>query len=244
MPVLSRPKNAALLVESIRATTTTPYSILFLCSPGDTKQVAACRKTGANVHVVDWDPGRSDYPRKMNLGYRMTRREFILMAADDLTFQEGWDTQVLAVAQETGASVIGTNDCANRQVMKGLFSTHALVRRSYVQETGASLDGPGILVSETYDHNYCDRELCGLAKSRGVWAFAPESRLLHRHPIWRTTSWDDTYAKGKENAVTDHENFLMRCQHWGDIGLMPQELKHLRQTRRKHARLARRRTRT
>lgn len=227
MPVLSRPQNAAPLVDSIKATTKLSHTILFLCSPGDDEQIEACRKTKAKTRVVPWPAGRSDYPMKMNLGFRLTKGHFLLMGADDLTFQEDWDTRALEAAERTGASVIGTNDCANRQVMHGYFSTHALVRRSYVVERGASLEGPGTLVSESYDHNYCDRELCHLAESRGLWTFAADSKIKHRHPLWRTATDDSTYVKGRTMISKDHENFYLRCEMWGRTGILPQEQKWL-----------------
>lgn len=239
VPVLSRPHNVAPLVESIKATTTVAHSIVFLCSLGDDEQIAACREHDVRIEVVPWGAGRSDYPRKMNYGYACTNREFILMGADDLTFLDSWDTRALEIAHATGVGVVGTNDLANRQVMKGFFSTHALVRRSYIRERGAALEGPGILVSESYDHNYCDRELCALAMSRNEWAFAQKSQIKHRHPVWRTERDDATYKKGRQSAIEDQENFYMRCAEWGYGGILAVEQKHLRQTLRKARRAAR-----
>lgn len=244
MPVLSRPQNAAPLVDSIKRATKIPHKIIFLCSPGDDDQIKACRKTKKRVEVVPWEPISSDYPKKMNLGLQITDSEFVLMASDDLDFQKDWDVNALAVAEETGAGVIGTNDLANRQVMKGWFSTHALVRRSYAEEQGGSLDGPGTLVSLAYDHNYCDRELCHLADSRGLWAFAANSHIKHRHPLWRTAEFDSTYAKGKLTASDDHITFFVRSEQWGYTGIMEQERKWIgraqRRIRNTQARRARR----
>ena len=240
MPVLSRPQSVAPLVDSIKETTQVPHTILFLCSPGDTEQIEACRKVKAKVKIVPWEVGRSEYPKKMNLGYKLTKGEFMLMGADDLTFQECWDINALEVAEQSGAGVIGTNDCANRHVMRGYFSTHALVRRSYVQEMGASLDGPGTLVSESYDHNYCDRELSHLAQSRGLWAFAKEAKIKHRHPLWRTASDDSTYAKGRTSSREDQENFYLRSEQWQYVGMFPQEKEWINRAQRRIRRLEQR----
>jgi hypothetical protein len=233
VPVLSRPQNVAPLVASIKATTTNPYKILFLCSPGDNEQIEACRATEAEVKVVKWPAGTSDYPMKMNLGLQLTENPFLLMGADDLTFHDGWDVHALAVAERTGAAVIGTNDLANRQVMRGHFSTHPLVRRSYVMEKGASMDGPGILVSTAYDHNYCDRELCHLAEARGLWAFAGDSHIKHRHPLWRTAPEDSTYARGRKTASEDHIVFFTRAAQWKYVGILPEEHKWLGRAQRR-----------
>lgn len=239
IPVLSRPHNAAPLVDSIRATTKLAYNIVFLCSPGDDEQIEACRMTKAKVKVVPWQLDRSDYPKKMNFGYRSTRGKYVLLGADDLTFHEDWDVKVVEMAETTKAGVIGTNDCANRQVMRGQFSTHALVRRSYIQKLGASLDGPGTLISESYDHNYCDRELCHLAQSRSLWAFAADSHIKHRHPVWRTAKDDATYAKARLTMKEDHTNFYLRSAQWGHTGILPQEQKWLNKAERRQRRMTR-----
>jgi hypothetical protein len=224
-------------MDSLEATTTVPHTILFLCSPGDEEQIEACRSVKAKVEVVSWPADRSDYPKKMNLGYKLTKSKYILMGADDIAFRDGWDVNVIRVAENTGLGVIGTNDLANRHVMKGHFSTHCLIRRSYVKKPGASIDGPNILISESYDHNYCDRELCALAQSRKQWVFARDSLVQHQHPMWRTARWDTTYHKGRRGANKDHENFLMRSAQWGHTGVLAQEMAYINRASKRHARL-------
>jgi hypothetical protein len=120
----------------------------------------------------------------------------VFLGADDLVFEKGWDTEALKVAKRTGAGVTGTADCHNPEVMRGGFSTHPLVRRSYVMELGASLDGPGWLCHEGYDHNQTDVEISKVAQHRRLWAFAPNSRVCHNHPDWLNIPKDDTYKKG------------------------------------------------
>ena len=156
VPVLGRPQNAQPLADSIATHTTMPYTLLFLTSPGDQAEFDACVLTGANVlEVVTNRSG--DYAKKINRGYLETISPFLLLAADDVEFTYGWDTTVLDLAIRTGKGVVGTNDLANRSVMAGVFSTHPLVRRDYIEYRGGSLDGPRIVYHEGYDHNYPDR---------------------------------------------------------------------------------------
>ena len=223
VPVLGRPQNVQPLIEAFKATTAA-YQIHFLCTWGDEEQITACMEVDALTHIC-CEPGRSEYPQKMNVGYALTDRPFLLLAADDLSPEPGWDTEALKVAEETGAGVIGTNDMANGYVMAGIFSTHSLVRRRYVTEMGASLDGPGTLIHEGYDHNFSDRELCGLAQARGEWAFAKNARILHRHPLWKSAPWDKTYRKGLATFHEDQALFLSRASEWGYAGLHPDEVK-------------------
>lgn len=215
VPVLGRPQNAASLVKSFREAAGAWAGLHFLCSPGDDEQIDACRATGENVIVVAWAPGRrSDYPRKMNRGFAATSSEFALLGADDIEFRYGWWQEALRVAEETGACIVGTNDLANPQVKRGNSSTHPLVRRSYVEEQGGSLDGPGILLHEGYDHNWVEVELNQLAQARDCWAFAKDALVVHRHPLWRTASDDDTYRKGRANEREDRRLFIERSRSW------------------------------
>lgn len=232
IPVLGRPQNAQPVVDSIHEATILPHRILFLCSPGDNEQIEASRDTGAEVIIVSFPPGRSDYPKKMNVGYRETEEEFMVLAADDVEFMTGWDLYVKGIADRKDVGVIGTNDLANRQVMKGFNSTHPVVRRSYITEEGGSLDGPGTLLSEVYDHNFCERELSGLAMARKRWAFIPKAKIKHNHPMTGRSPNDSTYKKGMESFRIDQELFYERARTWGYFGLTPYEKRYVKANRR------------
>jgi len=233
IPVLARPQNAEPLIVSLMQSSSVSCRTLFLCSEGDEAQIEACLATGEDVLVADFGE-QHQYPKKMNKGFERTEQPFLLLASDDLDFKQGWDELTLQMAEATGAGVIGTNDKANRLVVKGQFSTHPLVRRSYVEEQGGSLDGPGILVSESYDHNFVDRELCHLAQARKQWAFAQNAEIVHRHPAWGTAPQDATYEKGRLNFGVDQELFWDRAEQWGYVGLLPQELSIIRRRRRRY----------
>lgn len=233
IPVLGRPENAEPVVEGIHTGTLThAFRILFICNEDDSAQIKACRSTGEDVLVVPWPAGPSDYPRKMNLAFQHTDGEWVLLGADDIVPRRCWATTALEKAGSR-FHVVATNDQANRQVMSGLFGTHCLVRRSYVTERGASHGERGTLFHEGYDHNFCDRELCGVARERGVYAFSKQSVIEHRHPNWRTAKNDSTYDKGRENWKSDLELFLSRSRLWGYHGLTTQETRMARQRNRR-----------
>jgi hypothetical protein len=210
VPVLNRPQNAAPLAASVEEATAVAFSLVFICTIGDEAQIHACKMTGARILSIEG--GLSEYPRKMNHAFRKTDREFVFMAADDVIFEKGWDREALKVAKATGAGVIGTNDCANPSVMRGDFSTHPLVRRSYISERGASMDGPGFLCHEGYDHNQVDVEISKVAQVRRVWAFAPKSRICHQHPDFSGKKKDDTYMKGFRRFRKDRQLYLKRAR--------------------------------
>lgn len=224
IPVLGRPDAVAPLVENIHAATVEPFRITFICSHGDEAEIDACMATGEDVIKMSRPAGRSDYPKKMNAAFRDTEGEWVLLGSDDILFEHGWDTAALAAGDQAGAGVIATNDLANMQVRRGLFGTHCLVRRRYVLEQGASADGPGVLIHEGYDHNFCDREICGVAQSRKAYTFVLRSIIRHQHPHFnRGVSMDSTYRKGLANFRADQALFLKRSKLWGYMGMTSNE---------------------
>lgn len=223
VPVLGRPQSVEPLLASIEEASHLSNHVIFLCSPGDEEQIATCIASGEETHVVHWTPERSDYPRKMNYGYSRGTNPWMLLAADDLTFHSGWDTEAMIVAQASGAQVIGTNDLAHPDVKRGTTSTHPLVRREYVKRRGATADCKGVLIHPGYDHNYSERELVCVAHQRKVWAFARTSRIGHRHPAWGSAPEDETYRKGKIHMGEDLQLFLSRSALWAYAGMTATE---------------------
>lgn len=230
VPCLGRPESIPRLQENWAKTCPPESELVFIVSPTDVAVMEASVAHGARCHVTDWKPGRADYGLKMNLGYALTDREWLFLGAQDITFTEGWWER--AKRHSERHHVIATNDKANAQVQRGQFGTHCLVRRSYVDEQGASADGPGVLIHEGYDHNFVDRELCGVAQQRHVFAFAKDSIVTHAHPLWKTAPWDDTYRKGLHRFQEDRRLFIERAHLWNYAGLAPREINVAKQVRR------------
>ena len=216
VPVLGRPDRAQPLVNSIRRSSLEARRIVFICSPHDRRQIRACNATDADdVLIADWDAGPGDFARKMNFGFWQTKELFVLAAADDLTFELGWDTAALLVADETGAGVIGTWDGANPKVKVGKHATHPLVRRSYAESPTCTYDQSAPIYHEGYDHQCVDNELVEAAMIRGQWAFSRDSHVLHHHPIFdRRVAMDDTYRKGLARGQDDRALFMRRSREF------------------------------
>jgi hypothetical protein len=212
VPVLGRPENAARLVESITAAATVPYRVRFLCSPGDDEEIAACEATGVEVRVCPFPDGRGNYAKKINLGFCETGEPWIFQAADDLRFKRGWDEKALRVGETSRAGIVGTNDLGNPRVKRGLLSTHSLIRRSYVDEQGTSLDGPGVVLHEGYHHNFVDAEMVELAVVRRQFQFAKVSIVEHLHPHWGKAKMDATYDLGLSTYKADQRLFAERMR--------------------------------
>lgn len=219
VPVLRRPQNAAPFMRSLRASTglATVYAA---ANPDDTHTITAWRAAGAEVllgtdeWVGDADqPTASTFAEKCNLGYRQTREPWLFFVGDDVRFHPGWLDQ----AQDTAGDrfhVIGTNDLGNPRSTAGTHSPHLLIRRAYVDDMGASWDGPKNVAHEGYRHWYVDDEIVTAAKQRGVWAMAPNSVVEHLHPAWGKGATDDVYALGQSTVDADKLTFTARCQEY------------------------------
>jgi hypothetical protein len=129
-----------------------------------------------------------------------------------VVFKPGWLDHAEHAARITGANVVGTNDLGNPRVMRGEHATHLLVRRSYVDEVGASWDGPKVVCHEGYRHWYVDDEVVTAAKQRGTWAMALASHVEHLHPYWGKAATDDVYEQGATSAEEDRKLYQRRCR--------------------------------
>jgi glycosyltransferase involved in cell wall biosynthesis len=216
IPVLNRPHRADAVVSSIFATSEVEIELFFVCSPGDHAEYDACAATGEEVILVPWEAGPGDFAKKQNLAYKHTTAPYILLAADDLDFETGWDVNAIALAERTGAGVIGTQDDANPLVKRGKHATHAIVSRRYIDTVGGTWhDGPGVVYHEGYAHQWVDTELCGAAIQRNEWAFCHSSVIRHLHPMYPhrgigRTPMDDTYRKALGDAHDDQQLFRER----------------------------------
>lgn len=220
VPVLGRPERVEPFMQNWLETTTVASALVFVSSPSDLEERIALRLQGAYSIVAEFEPGPGDFAKKTNMAARMSKdvwpeSRYIFAGADDLLFHEGWDTAVLEMAEETGAGMVGTDDMGNPLVVRGQHSTHSLFRRSYIEERGASWDGPGTVYSEAYDHQWIDNEAVVVAKQRGEWAFCADSKVEHLHTLWGKAPNDSTYEKALRHGVSDAALFRARQRLYG-----------------------------
>lgn len=216
IPVLNRPQRVKPLIESLEASLSSKVTArpVFICSPDDDAEIAAVRAIDLEPLIVEWQPGRGDYAKKMNHAWRHTDEEFVFLGADDLVFHPDWFDAALRVHRDLHPCVIGTNDMGNARVMAGRHSTHTLVHRAY-GECG-TVDDPTVLLHEGYDHNFVDDEFIQTAMWRETYAFAVDARIEHFHPDWGKGTVDETYEKGKRHFGMDSELFHLRVRLWSN----------------------------
>jgi hypothetical protein len=200
-------------MRSLRAST--GLSTVYAIHETDDVETRDAWKAAGSAVLVDSGGGET-FAEKINTGYEMSgRTPWVFIVGDDVRFLPGWLDHAQQVARATGAKVIGTNDLANPRVMAGDHATHLLIARDYIDDVGASWDGPGVVCHEGYRHWYVDDEIVTTAKQRGVWAPALGSQVQHLHPIWGTAVDDDTYRLGQSHAKDDAALFKGRLKTYG-----------------------------
>lgn len=144
--------------------------------------------------------------------------DWVCVVGDDVEFTEGWLDEARKLSDKY--DVIGTNDSEagrvrNPDVAAGRHADHFFIRRSYIEDEGSSLDGPGVVMPECYQHWYTDKEVIGLARARGVFGMAFESRIIHHHPGYDgnedARKADPTYMKAVDSSEADRKTFLSRA---------------------------------
>ena len=212
VPVLGRPQNAEPFMRSLRASTGL-VNVFVGCSDPDDH--AAWLAQGATV--VDTG-ARTTFAEKVNDLVKLGTAPWVFVCGDDVKFHPGWLDHAQVIGQRF--SVVGTNDLGNPRVVAGEHATHLLIRRSYIDERGASWDGPGVVCHEGYGHWFVDDEIVAVAKERGEWGMALGSIVEHLHPAWGKSEIDDTYRLGQDRAGRDRATWERRLkQHTSKRGV-------------------------
>lgn len=207
VPVLGRPEHAARFMTSLRASTGLAH-VTAVATEGDDEVIDAWRRYGADVIVNP--PERTSFPCKCNDAYRATRRPWMLFVGSDVVFRAGWWDHALLTARTTNAAVVATNDMCNLDVRDGRLATHPVMKRSYVDEHGASWDGPGVVAHEGYRHCWVDAEWTTVAIDRGVFATSRGARVEHMHPAANKGAGDEVYDEAYASIDEDRQRFMER----------------------------------
>jgi hypothetical protein len=215
VPVLGRPGNAAPFMESLAGSGAPLARVYAVADIEDRDTCQAWKEAGASVLVTAGGDHPGTFAEKVNIGYRETLEPWLFLTGDDVKFHPGW----LDHAQAAGAAadVVGTNDLHNPRVTAGDHSPHLLIRRTYIDEQGASWDGPKVVAHEGYRHWFVDDEIVVAAKQRGRWVMAFHAKVEHLHPLWGLAADDATYALGREHVAEDRELFKARLAARGQV---------------------------
>jgi hypothetical protein len=207
VPVLHRPHNVEPFMTSLVASTGLATA-WWVCEEGDEEEIAEVFRCGGQVLS---SPECHTFAEKVNLAHTLTGAPWLLLVGDDVRFWPAWLDHAQDVARRYKAQVVGTNDLGNPGVMRGEHATHPMIRRSYIDELGASWDGPGIVCHE-YHHWCVDDEIVTAAKQRGVFQPAMASVVEHIHPYFKRAEMDEVYEAGEKHAVEDMAEFERRAK--------------------------------
>ena len=218
MPVLNRVLGMEKVIKSAIENTEQVYFILVrsLGEVAVSEEMNRLFRLYDNVEYrhITMSPGPGDYARKINSVVDWVFTEWFLAGADDIKFHPKWFENAMKVA-DPSINVIGTNDLGNPRVLAGTHTTHPLIRTSYAQSHGLTIEGkPGEVMSPAYWHEYMDDELVGVAKKRNCWAYAGDSIVEHLHPNWGKAPMDESYNQQKERMRASVSTFATRRQSW------------------------------
>jgi hypothetical protein len=218
VPVHHRPQNAAMFMESLFVSLSLSgvcdYNVEAVAGPdvGDTAD--PWLDYGARV----WVSEHTSFPLKVQETYDrylVTDEvpEWSLLIGDDVKFRGGWWEAFLEAAKDPDAGLISSNDMGNPYVTSGTHATHPFISTKYVEEQGASWDGPGHICHTGYRHWWVDEEWSVKANHDGVFRYAPDCKIEHLHPTWGKGQQDDTYAIGWKHGADDADLYQRRHEH-------------------------------
>ena len=190
-------------------------ALYIVCDPDNDELIEAVSATG-------WLPLISDrgstFAQKANHAYANTDEDWLLLIGEDCRFTPGWLDGPRALS--TRYDVIGTNDAPegevkNPDVAAGRHADHWFTRRSYIDEQGACLEGPGVFCPEAFYHWWTDKEVIELAKARGVFTPCLDSHIVHLHPGYdgdeAARAADPVYMKAVEWRERDETTWRRRA---------------------------------
>ena len=111
--------------------------------------------------------------------------DWLVLGADDIIWRPGWLANALAVAEQTGAQVVGLND---GHTNLRHYGAHYMVAREFAEEHLG-----GFFIPPAYSSWWFDREVCEKAAGLGLYAPAWNAVAEHTHPDWGNAAMDDTY---------------------------------------------------
>lgn len=215
VPVLHRPRNVAPFMASLRASTSLATA-WFICDPDDVVEQEEVRRHGGKILQA-----YGSFGQKVNFAWRTLDKHapWTFIVGDDVLFHEGWLDHAQHEAHRRGLAVCATNDLANWRVMAGQQGTHLLIDSRYIEERGASWDGPGVICHEGYRHWYVDTEIVDVAKQRDTFGVALTSVVEHLHPMTGKAEHDAVYELGEQRKDADRQLYRRRSRKYGDVSV-------------------------
>lgn len=159
--------------------------------------------SGTSIMIVRREPGTTCV-QGFNAGYGRVRHlaDWYVLGSDDQVYKSGWLSEAIAVAEDTGAQVVGLND-GHTDI--GHYAPHYMMHRDFAERVMG-----GVMVPPVYKSWWFDREVCEKAAALGLYAPAWAAHVEHRHPDWGTAVMDETYRGEWHKHDIDREVYERR----------------------------------
>lgn len=193
-------KRADKLAEFVRNhnETSKESKLYFIVEPDDLDTQVLLDSLKENYFVFN-----GEYVAAINHGFDQTEEEFVLCAADDVVFFDGWDEKLLALTEDPTKHIFGGIDEWKISMTQKHIS-HPLIRRS-------AFSSP--LYFPEYIHYMCDIEFIQRGLRAGCVSITPEILISHPHTVsehLEQKDWDQTYKKSFEKIAYDRDLYERR----------------------------------
>jgi len=210
VPVIRRPAAAPRFMASLAASSV-EVPVYAITDQADSSTRRAWLHAGATVMT---STRGHTFPQKAQFAYEHTTEPWLLLIGDDVDFKEGWFDHAAVWMHNRRVCLIATNDMHNPFVLGGTHATHPIIRRSWINDAGASWDGPGFVAHLGYTHACVDSEWSARAWEDDVFQFVEGCKIEHLHPTWGTGRRDPVYELGMKHYHQDHELFRTRQEKY------------------------------
>lgn len=147
--------------------------------------------------------------KAVNYGFKLTKEPYFIFWNDDFNAQPHWDTEALKKMSDT-VSVVAINDGNPNEVQWG---TICLVKRDYINDHGGT-ENKGEVFHEGYGHWYVDSEFWERAMTRKMADTAPESVIIHEHPVFDQSINSSTYQRPGKSIERDSQLYVERRREY------------------------------
>lgn len=121
--------------------------------------------------------------------------DVLALMADDLNCHEHWLMRCLDRLDRQGGGLVGFNDLSSNG---DEYAAHFIVDRRFLVESMG-----GVLYPPQYFCWWCDREISDKAQAAGLYAWAREAIVEHRHYSFGKAAIDQTYADAMQHYDND-----------------------------------------
>jgi len=181
IPTYRNARRLKNLVSNIEQTAGYPHKIVFITEADDeeTAKTIAGMEGDSVIWITNDKKGRLTHC--LNLAYRCTQGNFLVITSDDVLFSENWLRDAVNEIGSKGVLAFSDKNAAGWG--------HFLVKREYIENYSGVVDEPGQIFHE-YRHEYADAEFQFTARQRGQIVYS-NIAVDHRDPKYFGAAYEE-----------------------------------------------------